>query len=95
MKKNFKTIVVTLIAVLILGGAGLAVGATWRGSGDVEAIGTYLDSIDNLLSTKNQTIKELEKQVSEGNKKGEELEQAEKDVKQIRQRLEQIINKYK
>jgi len=95
MKKFIKTVVVTLFAAIIFAGAGFAVGATWSGSEDVEAIGTYLDAIDNLLSGKNETIKELEKQVNEGNKKDEELKQAEKDVKQIRQRLEQILNKYK
>ena len=95
MKNTLKTIAITLIAAAIFGGAGFAAGATWSGSEDVEAIGTYLDSIDHLLSTKNEIIKELEKQVNEGNKKNEELKQAEKDVKQIRNRLEQILNKYK
>jgi len=95
MKNTLKTIAITLIAAAIFVGAGFAAGATWSGSEDVEAIGTYLDSIDNLLSTKNEIIKELEKQVNEGNKKNEELKQAEKDVKQIRNRLEQILNKYK
>jgi len=94
MKKTLKTIAITLVAAIIIGGAAFAAGATWSGSQDVEAIGTYLDSIDNLLSSKNQTIKDLEKQVEEKNKKDEELKQAEKDVKQIRQRLEQILNKY-
>ncbi|HEY8362607.1 MAG TPA: hypothetical protein VIK77_06935 [Tissierellaceae bacterium] len=94
MKKTLKTFLVSIIAVLIIGGVGFAVGATWSGSEDVEVIESYLDAIDNLLDNKNKTIKDLEKQLYDEKNKDDELKQAEKDVKEIRHRLEQIINKY-
>lgn len=95
MKKTFKIVLATLIATIVLGGTVFAVGAiAWGGSQDVVAIEGYIDTIDNILKTKTDTIKDLEKQLEGDSKRKDELKQAEKDVKRIKEELENIIKKY-